>query len=205
MKNIFNKNNIYIMLTIITIITLLIANIEHNKNNEFIASIFCNLFAGMITGCVIAFISALKNRKKSKCILLVTAYKAVYDCNMEFLNGREYYSNISDYDVLYEEVYKKLSYLKFINEYIEKYKNEFLKEGELASIFVDKFSYNVEEKENEYIKLSNDLKNDLYNTRKDLLKLVKKYEMSVTKTNAEIMIEINKCRVEIYKIDQSFI
>ena len=37
MKNIFNKNNIYIMLTIITIITLLIANIEHNKNNEFIA------------------------------------------------------------------------------------------------------------------------------------------------------------------------
>ena len=40
---------------------------------------------------------------------------------------------------------------------------------------------------------------------KDLLKLVKKYEMSVTKTNAEIMIEINKCRVEIYKIDQSFI
>lgn len=107
--------------------------------------------------------------------------------------------------MLYEEVYKKLSYLKFINEYIEKYKNEFLKDGELASIFFEKFFYNVEEKENEYIKLSNDLKNDLYNTRKDLLKLVKKYEMSVTKTNAEIMIEINKCRVEIYKIDQSFI
>lgn len=92
---------IYITLIAITIGTLLIAIIEHNKNNEFIASIFCNLFAGMVTGCVIAFISALKNRKKSKYVLLVTAYSSVYDCNMEFLNDKEYYNNIFDYDVLY--------------------------------------------------------------------------------------------------------
>lgn len=50
------KNKIYLILIAITIGTLLIAIIEHNKNNEFIASIFCNLFAGMVTGCVIAFI-----------------------------------------------------------------------------------------------------------------------------------------------------
>lgn len=205
MKDIFNKNKIYIMLIVTTIVTLLIAIIEHNKNNEFIASIFCNLFAGMVTGCVIAFISALKNRKKSKYFLLVTAYSSVYDCNMEFLNNKEYYNNISDYNVLYEEIYRKLSHLKFINEYIEKYKNEFLKEGELALIFAEKFSYNIEEKEKEYIQLHNDLQRNLYNTKKDLLELVRKYEIAVIKINAKIMIEINKCKSEIYKIDQSFI
>ena len=201
MKDIFNKNKIYIMLIVTTIVTLLIAIIEHNKNNEFIASIFCNLFAGMVTGCVIAFISALK----SKYFLLVTAYSSVYDCNMEFLNNKEYYNNISDYNVLYEEIYRKLSHLKFINEYIEKYKNEFLKEGELALIFAEKFSYNIEEKEKEYIQLHNDLQRNLYNTKKDLLELVRKYEIAVIKINAKIMIEINKCKSEIYKIDQSFI
>lgn len=205
MKDIFNKNKIYIMLIVTTIVTLLIAIIEHNKNNEFIASIFCNLFAGMVTGCVIAFISALKNRKKGKYFLLVTAYSSVYDCNMEFLNNKEYYNNISDYNVLYEEIYRKLSHLKFINEYIEKYKNEFLKEGELALIFAEKFSYNIEEKEKEYIQLHNDLQRNLYNTKKDLLELVRKYEIAVIKINAKIMIEINKCKSEIYKIDQSFI
>lgn len=173
------------------------------KNNEFIASIFCNLFAGMVTGCVIAFISALKNRKKSKYVLLVTAYSSVYDCNMEFLNDKEYYNNISNYDVLYEEIYKKLSYLKFINEYIEKYKNELLKEGELALLFAEKFSYNIEEKE--YIQLHDDLQSNLYKTEKDLLELVRKYHYAVIKLNAEIVIEINKCKSEIYKIEQSFI
>ena len=205
MKEAFNKNKIYIILIAITIGTLLIAIIEHNKDNEFIASIFCNLFAGMVTGCVIAFISALKNRKKSKYVLLVTAYSSVYDCNMEFLNDKDYYNNISDYDVLYEEIYKKLSYLKFINEYIEKYKNELLKEGELALLFAEKFSYNIEEKEKEYIQLHDDLQSNLYKTEKDLLELVRKYQIAIIKLNAEIVIEINKCKSEIYKIEQSFI
>lgn len=205
MKEAFSKNKIYITLIAITIGTLLIAIIEHNKYNEFIASIFCNVFAGMVTGCVIAFISALKNRKKSKYVLLVTAYSSVYDCNMEFLNDKEYYNNISDYDVLYEEIYNKLSYLKFINEYIEKYKNELLKEGELALLFAEKFSYNIEEKEKEYIQLHDDLQSNLYKTEKDLLELVRKYQIAIIKLNAEIVIEINKCKSEIYKIEQSFI
>ena len=64
MKKFCHRNKIYIILIFITFGTLLIATIEHNKNNEFISSIFCNLFAGMVTGCVIAFITALKNRKK---------------------------------------------------------------------------------------------------------------------------------------------
>lgn len=205
MKEAFNKNKIYIILIVITIGTLLIAIIEHNKDNEFVASIFCNLFAGMVTGCVIAFISALKNRKKSKYILLVTAYRSVYDCNMEFLNDKEYNNYLSDFDTLYEEIYRKLSHLKFVNEYIEKYKNEFLKESELASIFVEKFEYNVNDKEKEYIKLHDDLQSNIYNTKKDLLELVRKYEIDVIKRNAKIMIEINKCKSEIYMIDQRFI
>ncbi|GEM_PF-6008977 len=205
MKDALKKNKLYITLFITTIGTLMIAIIEHNKSNEFIASIFCNLFAGMVTGCVIAFISSLKNRNKSKYFLLVTAYRSVYDCNMEFLNDKEYYNYLSNYSVLYEEIYRKLSHLKFVNEYIEKYKNEFLKEGELASLFDDKFSYNIEEKEKEYIKLHDDLQSNLYNTKEDLLELVRKYEIDVIKLNAEIMIEINKCKSEIFKIEQSFI
>ncbi len=205
MKEAFNKNKTYIILIVITIGTLLIAIIEHNKDNELIASIFCNLFAGMVTGCVIAFISALKNRKKSKYVLLVTAYRSVYDCNMEFLNDKEYNNYLSDFDTLYEEIYRKLSHLKFVNEYIEKYKNEFLREGELASIFVEKFEYNVNDKEKEYIKLHDDLQSNIYSTKKDLLELVRKYEIDVIKRNAKIMIEINKCKSEIYMIDQSFI
>lgn len=205
MKDTVKKNKIYIILLIITIGTLLIAIVEHNLNNEFISSIFCNLFAGMVTGCVIAFISALENRIKSKYFLLIAAYGSVYDCNMEFLNDKEYYNNLSDYNVLYEEIYRKLSHLKFVNEYIEKYKNEFLKEGELASIFNDKFSYNIEEKEKEYIKLHENLQSNLYNTKEDLLELVRKYEIDVIKLNAEIVIEINKCKSDIFKIEQSFI
>lgn len=205
MKKFCHRNKIYIILTLITIGTLLIAIIEHNKNNEFISSIFCNLFAGVVTGCVIAFISALKNRKKGKYVLLVTAYRSVYDCNMEFLKDKEYQDHLSDFDTLYEEIYRKLSHLKFVNEYIEEYKNEFLKEGELASIFAEKIEYNVNDKEKEYIQLHEDLQSNLYNTKKDLLELVRKYEIDVIKRNAKIMIEINKCKSEIYKTDQSFI
>ncbi len=205
MKNFYNKNIIYIVLFFATISTLIVAIIEHYNNNEFVSSIFCNLFAGMITGCVIAVISAVKNRRKSRYILLISAYKSVFDCNMEFINNDKYYSCISDYSALYEELYKKLSFLKFINEYIEKYKNEFLKEGELATIFNHKFSYNVKDKENEYIKLKNELQANLYNSKKDLLDLVRKYEIDIIRLNAKIMMEINKCKSEIYVIDQSFI
>ena len=108
-------------------------------------------------------------------------------------------------NTLYEEIYRKLSHLKFVNEYIEEYKNEFLKEGELASIFAEKIEYNVNDKEKEYIQLHEDLQSNLYNTKKDLLELVRKYEIDVIKRNAKIMIEINKCKSEIYKTDQSFI
>ena len=205
MKDALKKNKLYIILFVTTIGTFLIAIIEHNNGNEFIASIFCNLFAGMVIGCVIAFILALKNRNKCKYFLLITAYSSVYDCNTEFLNDKEYHNNTTDFDVLYEEIYKKLSHLKFINEYIEKYKNEWLEEGELALLFAEKFSYSIEEKEKEYTQMHNDLQSNVYNTKKDLLELVRKYELAVIKLNAKIVIEINKCKSEIYKIEQSFI
>jgi len=205
MKNFCYKNKIYIILVLATIGTLLIAIIEYYRNNEFIASICCNLFAGMITGCVIAFISALKNREKSKYNFLIIAYKSVYECLIEFINNKEYYKYLSNYDILFEEIYGKLSYLKFINDYIRKYKNEFLQYGELASIFIEKFEYNINDKEKEYIKLCEDLKEKVYNNEKELVKLVKKYEINVIKLCASIAIEIDKCKAEIYRIDQSFI
>ena len=205
MKKNYHENKIYIILILITIGTLFIAIIEHNKNNEFISSIFCNLFAGMITGCVLAFISALKDREKGKYVLLKTAYKSVYECNMEFLNNKKYTKYLSDFDMLYEEIYSKLSYLIFINEYIKKYKNEFLKEGELASIFIENFSYDINNKEREYIQLHDDLQMNLYSTTKDLLKLVNEYEIDIIKLSAKIAMEIDKCKAEIYKIEQRFI
>lgn len=62
-----------------------------------------------------------------------------------------------------------------------------------------------EEKEKEYIQLHDDLQSNLYKTEKDLLELVRKYQIAIIKLNAEIVIEINKCKSEIYKIEQSFI
>ena len=53
--------------------------------------------------------------------------------------------------------------------------------------------------------MHDDLQSNLYNTKEDLLELVRKYEIDVIKLNAEIMIEINKCKSEIFKIEQSFI
>ena len=90
-------------------------------------------------------------------------------------------------------------------ELAEKYKNELLKEGELAELFAEKLSYNIEEKEKEYIQLHDDLQSNLYKTEKDLLELVRKYQIAIIKLNVEIVIEINKCKSKIYKIEQSFI
>lgn len=205
MKNIWNDKKTHITIIALTILSLVVAIIEYNSNHEFIASIFCNLFAGMVTGCTIAFISAAKNRKKGKYILLKSAYKSVFDYNVEFLQNKEYMKYLLDDESLYESIYSKLSYLKFINEYIEKYKNEYLEEGKLAEIFVQKFSYKTDQKEKEFIKLHEDLKNNVYNSKKHLLELVKKYEIDVIKLNVNIQMEINKCNTDIYQIEQSFL
>ena len=73
---------------------------------------------------------SIKKQKKGKYVLLATAYRSVYDCNMEFLN----------------------------------------------------------DKEKEYIQLHEGLQSNLYNTKKDLLELVKKYEIDVIRINAKINI-----------------
>lgn len=204
MKKIEN-NKIYVAIIALTVFSLIIAIIMHNKNCEFISSIFCNLFAGMVTGCIIAFISAIKNRKKEKYVLLKSAYQSVFNYNMEFLQNNEYINHLSDKGALYESIYSKLSYLKFINEYIEKYKNEYLEEKELAKIFAEKFSYQIEQKEKEFIKLHEDLQDDVYSSNKKLLRLIKNYEIEVVKLNVKIQKEIDKCKIDIYKIEQSFL
>lgn len=205
MASFYKENRVYLILFASTVVTLLISIILQNIGLDFIASIFCNIFAGMVTGCVLAVISAYKNRSKGKYVLLKTAYESVYNCNMEFLNNSKYDKYLLDDYILYEEIYSKLSYLKFINEYIEKYKNEYLPEGELPKIFAEKFSYQIEKKEKEYIQLHDDLQSNIYNTKKELLELVRKYEIEIIRLNAKIMMEIGKCNEEIYKIDQSFI
>lgn len=45
-------------------------------------------------------------------------------------------------------------------------------------LFTEKFSYNIEEKEKEYTQLRDDLQSNLYKAEKDLLELVRKYQIA---------------------------
>lgn len=159
----------------------------------------------MITGCVLAIISACKNRRKIDLKLVKNAYESIYDLNKEFIEDDKYLEHIGNYDALFESVYSKLSRLIFINQYIEKYTNKKLKQEELADNFMKEFNYNIRQKEIEYQGLHDNLQKDMYKTQRDLINLVRKYQQEILKLNLGIYNKIKELDNEIYKIDKSFI
>lgn len=159
----------------------------------------------MITGCVLAIISACKNRRKIELNLVKNAYESIYDLNKEFIEDDKYLENIGNYDALFESVYFKISRLIFINQYIEKYANEKLKQGELAANFMKEFNYNIRKKEIEYQDLHENLQKDMYKKQKDLIDLTRKYQQEIFKLNLKIYKKIKELDNGIYKIDKSFI
>ena len=96
-------------------------------------------------------------------------------------------------------------YLTFFNIYIEKYKNQYLAEGMLEKDFKEKFSYDIKRKENELKEVKRNFDSNVYDSKKELYKLVHKHEIEILMLNIKIMNEINTCDRRIYEIDQSFI
>ena len=137
--------------------------------------------------------------------LVKNAYESIYNLNKEFIEDDKYLEYIGNYDSLYESVYSKLSRLVFINQYIEKYINEKLKQEEFADNFLKEFNYNIRKKAIEYQELHDNLQRDMYKTEKDLINLVRKYQQQILKLNLRIYNKIKVLDSEIYKIEKSFI
>lgn len=206
MKKIFNSYNFYlILIVVITLISFIGLICSHLIENQFLESICSNIFTGMITGLILALISTCKGRNKTDLYLIKNAYESVYDLNREFIEDDKYLEHIGDYDALFESVYSKLSRLIFLNQYIEKYRNEKLKEGKLADNFLREFNYNISQKEIEYQELHNDLQKDIYKTQSELINLMRKYQQEILKLNLGIYNKIKELNNEIYKIDKGFI
>ena len=205
MKKIWKNYKYYIVIAVLTIISFILSIIFQLKKYEYEASIFSSLWTGMITGCVLAIISACKNRRKIDLKLVKNAYESIYDLNKEFIEDDKYLEHIENYDALFESVYSKLSRLIFINQYIEKYTNKKLKQEELADNFMKEFNYNIRQKEIEYQGLYDNLQKDMYKTQRDLINLVRKYQQEILKLNLGIYNKIKELDNEIYKIDKSFI
>ena len=205
MESIWEEYKFYIMIALITIISFILSIVLQIKKYEYEASIFLSLWTGMITGCILAIISACKNRKKIDLKLVKNAYESIYDLNKEFIEDDKYLERIGNYDALFESVYSKLSRLIFINQYIEKYTNEKLKQEELADDFLKEFNYNIRQKEIEYQCLHDNLQKDMYKTQRDLINLVREYQQEILKLNLGIYNKIKELNNEIYKIDKSFI
>lgn len=205
MKKIWKNYKYYIVIAVLTIISFILSIIFQLKKYEYEASIFSSLWTGMITGCVLAIISACKNRRKIDLKLVKNAYESIYDLNKEFIEDDKYLEHIGNYDALFESVYSKLSRLIFINQYIEKYTNKKLKQEELADNFMKEFNYNIRQKEIEYQGLHDNLQKDMYKTQRDLINLVRKYQQEILKLNLGIYNKIKELDNEIYKIDKSFI
>lgn len=205
MKKIWKNYKYYIVIAVLTIISFILSITFQLKKYEYEASIFSSLWTGMITGCVLAIISACKNRRKIDLKLVKNAYESIYDLNKEFIEDDKYLEHIENYDALFESVYSKLSRLIFINQYIEKYTNKKLKQEELADNFMKEFNYNIRQKEIEYQGLHDNLQKDMYKTQRDLINLVRKYQQEILKLNLGIYNKIKELDNEIYKIDKSFI
>lgn len=205
MKKIWKDYKFYLVIFFITIISFILSIVFQLKKYEYEASIFLSLWTGMITGCILAIISACKNRRKIDLKLIKNAYESVYDLNKEFIEDDKYLENIGNYDALFESVYSKLSRLIFINQYIEKYTNEKLKQEELADNFMKEFNYNIRKKEIEYQSLQDNLQKDMYKTQRDLINLTRKYQQEILKLNLGIYNKIKEIDNGIYKIDKSFI
>lgn len=205
MKKIWKNYKYYIVIAVLTIISFILSITFQLKKYEYEASIFSSLWTGMITGCVLAIISACKNRRKIDLKLVKNAYESIYDLNKEFIEDDKYLEHIGNYDALFESVYSKLSRLIFINQYIEKYTNKKLKQEELADNFMKEFNYNIRQKEIEYQGLHDNLQKDMYKTQRDLINLVRKYQQEILKLNLGIYNKIKELDNEIYKIDKSFI
>lgn len=205
MKKIWKNYKYYIVIAVLTIISFILSIIFQLKKYEYEASIFSSLWTGMITGCVLAIISACKNRRKIDLKLVKNAYESIYDLNKEFIEDDKYLEHIGNYDALFESVYSKLSRLIFINQYIEKYTNKKLKQEELADNFMKEFNYNIRQKEIEYQGLHDNLQKDMYKTQRDLINLVRKYQKEILKLNLGIYNKIKELDNEIYKIGKSFI
>lgn len=205
MKKIWKNYKYYIVIAVLAIISFILSITFQLKKYEYEASIFSSLWTGMITGCVLAIISACKNRRKIDLKLVKNAYESIYDLNKEFIEDDKYLEHIGNYDALFESVYSKLSRLIFINQYIEKYTNKKLKQEELADNFMKEFNYNIRQKEIEYQGLHDNLQKDMYKTQRDLINLVRKYQQEILKLNLGIYNKIKELDNEIYKIDKSFI
>lgn len=205
MKKVWKDYKYYIVIALLTIISFILSIVFQVKEYEYEASIFSSLWTGMITGCVLAIISACKNRRKIDLKLVKNAYKSIYDLNKEFIEDDKYLEHIGNYDALFESVYSKLSRLIFINQYIKKYTNEKLRKEELADNFMKEFNYNIKQKEIEYQGLHDNLQKDMYKTQRDLINLMRKYQQEILKLNLGIYNKIKELDNGIYKIDKSFI
>ena len=205
MKKIWKNYKYYIVITLITVISFILSIVFQIKKYEYEASIFLSLWTGLLAGCILAIISACKNRRKVDLELVKNAYESIYNLNKEFIEDDKYLEYIGNYDSLYESVYSKLSRLVFINQYIEKYINEKLKQEEFADNFLKEFNYNIRKKAIEYQELHDNLQRDMYKTEKDLINLVRKYQQQILKLNLRIYNKIKVLDSEIYKIEKSFI
>lgn len=205
MKKIWKNYKYYIVITLITIISFILSIVFQIKKYEYGASIFLSLWTGVLTGCILAIISACKNRRKVELELEKNAYESIYNLNKEFIEDDKYLEHIGNYDSLYESVYSKLSRLVFIEQYIEEYTNEKFKRGEFADDFLKEFNYSISQKATEYQAVHDNFQSNTYKTKDDLIRLVRKYQKESLKLNLEIYNKMKELDNEIYKIDKSFI
>lgn len=85
MKKVWKDYKYYIVIALLTIISFILSVVFQVKEYEYEASIFSSLWTGMIIGCVLAIISACKNRRKIDLKLVKNAYESIYDLNKEFI------------------------------------------------------------------------------------------------------------------------
>lgn len=205
MKKIWKDYKYYIVITLLTIISFILSIVFQIKKCEYKASIFLSIWTGLLAGCILAIISACKNRRKVDLELVKNAYESIYNLNKEFIEDDKYLEHLGNYDSLYESVYSKLSRLVFIKQYIEEYTNEKFKHGEFADNFLKEFNYSISQKEIEYQVVYDNFQSNTYKTKDDLIKLIRKYQKETLKLNLEIYNKMKELDNEIYKIDKSFI
>lgn len=206
MKNFLKKNYIYIILILVTLITLGLSVLFHFKEKEFVSSIFSNLFAGTVTGCVIAFISALKNRNKINLIIMKDTYNRLFDFNFEFLEYNSNLSEIEDKEIFWNNAYEKLSKFNFTNEYIMKMSNEIYNKEEFENIFANQFDYDAIALKKICKEIRDNIENlKNKNDREKILKEIRNLEINILMLNIKLKKEINRYDKDIYKIEQFFI
>ena len=112
----------YIVL-LLSILSIWLSSYFHLQGDEFIASLFSNIFAGLITGLIICLVSGVKNiykiRLKDKAEWLQQLSGMCHEY-LEMYNAMLHrrFSYINDSEEIYDLVYDVASRANWINEFI---------------------------------------------------------------------------------------